>query len=584
MTLNAPNNQYCVPDARQSIIDTYGWTINDGGESDDCSYQSSEAFITTWKTDNPGVTAANQITIVVDNQFSYNFNIDWGDGSVEENLTASVMHTYNTPGTYDVKISGDFPNISFNAGQRAVGTAPINLDAPKLIGIKQWGDVEFSSLYFAFAGCTNLDVTATDVPIFKGTSLLSGVFLECASLVGNTAFENWQTSQILGFGLAFNGASKFNQNIGGWDISGTIPYSNKLRNTITDKQNPEELEGFEMFVNSGVTFETYDAILNGFASQSNIPTNFNIGIGAVPYCDGEGARNILVEQYGWILDDGGKVENCNEDIDLDGILDQYDSCLNTIQGAVVNANGCALIAANAFQVQVVTPSCITSTDGAIKVTSNLSDYTMNVTVEGKQFSKTITDVVVSENTIIENLATGQYLVTIAMPDALFEQTYGVTVHSLEGITSKLAEVDKTTGKVTYAVSGSKEYEVSVNGVSTKYQFNSTQEQTIELALDTGVAEVIIKGKNDCQGIFTDTISVGNLVTVYPTKTEDYITVMATELKEITVYGLDGRQLLHTVANEGESSKTINLNALAAAMYLVKVKAKNKEQTIKVIKQ
>jgi hypothetical protein len=46
-------------------------------------------FVTTWKTDNPGVSGSNQITIPT-NGGGYNYNVDWGDGNT------STGHTGNT--------------------------------------------------------------------------------------------------------------------------------------------------------------------------------------------------------------------------------------------------------------------------------------------------------------------------------------------------------------------------------------------------------------------------------------------------------------------------------------------------------
>ena len=44
---------------------------------------SSQAFITTWKTDNPGTSGNNQITIPTTGS-GYSYYVDWGDGIVED--------------------------------------------------------------------------------------------------------------------------------------------------------------------------------------------------------------------------------------------------------------------------------------------------------------------------------------------------------------------------------------------------------------------------------------------------------------------------------------------------------------------
>ena len=111
----APQNQFCLAEeARQNIIDTYGWTINDSGRAADCG-TTQRPFITTWKTDNPGISADNQITIPTFPEETYNYTVDWGDGTIESiTASASPTHTYAEPGTYTVAITGDFPRIFFN--------------------------------------------------------------------------------------------------------------------------------------------------------------------------------------------------------------------------------------------------------------------------------------------------------------------------------------------------------------------------------------------------------------------------------------------------------------------------------------
>lgn len=70
---------------------------------------ATDKFMTTWKTDNSGVSGANQITIFTSRNYSYTYTIDWGDGTIEKRVTGDKTHTYATPGIYTVSISGSFP-------------------------------------------------------------------------------------------------------------------------------------------------------------------------------------------------------------------------------------------------------------------------------------------------------------------------------------------------------------------------------------------------------------------------------------------------------------------------------------------
>ena len=70
--------------------------------------QAQVEFITTWKTDNPGASNDNQITIPTGNG-TFGYTVNWGDGSNDSMVyTGDAMHTYATSGTYTVKITGDF--------------------------------------------------------------------------------------------------------------------------------------------------------------------------------------------------------------------------------------------------------------------------------------------------------------------------------------------------------------------------------------------------------------------------------------------------------------------------------------------
>ncbi|RNC88615.1 MAG: BspA family leucine-rich repeat surface protein [Allomuricauda sp.] len=206
VTLDAPQNEFCLSEsARQSIIDTYNWTINDAGKAVDCQ----SPFVTTWKTDNPGASADNQITIPTFTGETYDYTVDWGDGTSDTNVTGDITHTYTTPGIYTVSITGDFPRIYFN----------FSGDSTKILSVDQWGDQVWSSMNSAFGGCSNLDVLASDNPNLSNSTDMTFMFAGCESLQGTGAFNTWDTSSITLMTSLFSGATSFNQNISAWNTS-----------------------------------------------------------------------------------------------------------------------------------------------------------------------------------------------------------------------------------------------------------------------------------------------------------------------------------------------------------------------------
>jgi surface protein len=189
------------------------------------------SFVTTWKTDNSGVSASNQITIPTSSGLTYNYDVDWGDSSSDTGLTGDATHTYATPGTYTVTITGTFPGMFFVAGG----------DKEKILSVENWGDIEWGAFSGAFFGCSNLEINATDAPDLSGVSDMtysfrgSGLTTEDLSgwdissvtfMLGtfqDTAFNGdistWDVSNVTNLAALFYNATSFNGDISGWDTS-----------------------------------------------------------------------------------------------------------------------------------------------------------------------------------------------------------------------------------------------------------------------------------------------------------------------------------------------------------------------------
>src|SRR5690606_22970099 len=177
VSLGANGLTYCEgAEARQQLIDDFEWTITDDREADDCDGGGIDPadpnhFITIWKTDNDGPSGDDQITIPAGGEFTYtwvdtNNPASTGSGSGNDGTTI----TFPQAGTYEIRIAptGSSP---FNGIQFA---AFVSGDKLKLLEIKNWGGIHWSE--FAFGGCTNLSVTATDIPDLSGVTDLSFAF------------------------------------------------------------------------------------------------------------------------------------------------------------------------------------------------------------------------------------------------------------------------------------------------------------------------------------------------------------------------------------------------------------------------
>lgn len=353
VNFNAGSSQFCQSEAaRQKLIEDFGWTITDGGKAADCE-EPQRPFITTWKTDNPGVSDDNQITIPTFEGEVYDYTVHWGDGTSDTGVTGDITHTYEIPGTYEVSIRGTFPRIYFG----------LQTDSDKLLFINQWGDIVWSSMDGAFFNCTRMDVLATDIPDLTLVSNMDGMFGFCPSMKGNSSFANWDVSNVTSIRSLF-AFSDFNQDIGNWDTSNVesmfavfidtpfnqdisrwntskvtdtrqmfseTPFNQELSNwdvsNVTDMNGMFEQSSFDqniadwdigkvtdlsgMFFGSGLSSSNYDSTLIAWSGRQ-VQNGVKFDAGFSQFCSGQAARQKLIDDFGWTITDGGRAEDCEE--------------------------------------------------------------------------------------------------------------------------------------------------------------------------------------------------------------------------------------------------------------------------------
>ena len=167
---------------------------------------SDSDFVTTWKTNNPGESNYNQITIPIDETLVYNYNVDWNnDGTFDEfGITESIIHTFAVEGTYTIRISGVFPRIYFTEDKR------------KIISIDQWGSQPWTTMAYALYGCSMIEGNATDTPDLSNVTDMSYMFF--GADIFNQDINDWDTSNITNMQRTFS-QTNFNKSLDNWDTS-----------------------------------------------------------------------------------------------------------------------------------------------------------------------------------------------------------------------------------------------------------------------------------------------------------------------------------------------------------------------------
>ena len=227
-------------------------TATNAGGSADVTFllKIQSPFITTWQ-----IAAANEsITLPLVSGVTYNFRVDWGDGSdsiISSWDSPDKVHLYVAAGTYTVKIYGQIPQIKFyGSGVES-----------KIRTVEQWGTSKWTSMDHAFANCSNFQITALDKPDLSEAQNLSAMFMNASNF--NSDISGWNTQTITNMSYMFKNASVFNQTINGWDTSNVIDMSYMFSGALAFNQMLD-LWNTQSVVNMSAMFEN---------SNFNMPLN-----------------------------------------------------------------------------------------------------------------------------------------------------------------------------------------------------------------------------------------------------------------------------------------------------------------------
>lgn len=336
------------------------------------------AFVSQWKTDNAGGVSNNdQIQLPLIGTGTYDFNVDWGDGSnddITSDLDPEVTHTYGAAGTYTVTITGDIEGFRFNNAK----------DKTKIISIDSWGPLRLGGTAGAFFyGCENLEIPATDRLDMTGTTDLTSAFRGCTSLttapsfltldttlvtsldntfrgctnfdqpltnlntsnvtslraflrdciVWNHPVNQFDVSSVTNFSRMFHGASAFNQPVSLWDTSQAQNMGNMFRNAVAfDKTvgnfDTSNVTTFASMFNGATAFDqdVHDFDIASMTDATDMMTGSAFSI--VNY-------NLLLGVNGWAFD-----PNINNNVTFSAGTAQYSpGNAATARAMLVNVNG-----------------------------------------------------------------------------------------------------------------------------------------------------------------------------------------------------------------------------------------------------
>ena len=285
------------------------------------------------------------------------------------------------------------------------------------------------------------------------------------------------------------------------------------------------------------------------------------------------------------VDGDGIGDVCDSDNDNDGVLNDNDQCPNTTPGTVVNVNGCEIVSlpATAFTVQSTAITCPGSGNGSITVVlaSGLPEGTYNavLTENGQQLASSN----FIEGTVsFENLEGGNYELCFTA-DTLsgFERCTEVVLYEPEPLAVQ-SVVNTSGSEVTLELAGGESFEITLN--DKKFV---TSESSISLALDRIENTIEVRGAQDCQGVYTETIIVSNKVFIYPNpvlngKVSVYLGDSSLELAYAELYDFSGNKIYGKEQQASAGVIELNVNGLRPGIYMIQVRTGNKLITHKLV--
>ncbi len=266
-------------------------------------------FVSTWDTESTsgGSSDDDQIALPLTSSGTYDFIVDWGDGSAPDEITtwdqAETTHTFTEAGPQTISITGTISGFSFaNGGDRL-----------KLTDVSEWGPLHLGNNGGYFYGAENLDISAVDAPDLAGTTNMTNAFRGASALTAD--LSGWETGSVTTMRSMFQGAVQFNSDISGWDVSHVTSMRSTFQGAEAFDQDLGEwdisnvADMANMFAGGsevGLSLDNYTALLVGWGTQpAQLVVDFDAGNSYYNPTLATTGRDRLTGTFGWTITDSG---------------------------------------------------------------------------------------------------------------------------------------------------------------------------------------------------------------------------------------------------------------------------------------
>lgn len=193
---------------------------------------TTQNFITQWNLATAG-SGGTQLTFGTATSGPVNYawqEISPGTASGGGSWTGATLTITGLPAGATIRLEiapANFQRIIIGSGT----------DSDRLTQIEQWGTTAWTSMQNAFRGCTNLQVTASDIPDLSGVTDMSSMFESCNNLNSPSNIGTWNTATVTNMTFMFYDATSFNQDIGAWNTSAVTNMSTMFSEALAFNQD-----------------------------------------------------------------------------------------------------------------------------------------------------------------------------------------------------------------------------------------------------------------------------------------------------------------------------------------------------------
>ena len=318
---NTKNNNPASTDADKLLtIEQWG---NIAWQDLDDAFEGADNLVIN-ATDEPDLSAITNLSDMFKYATSFNGKIGEWDTSSVENMTNMFQGTqFNQDiGDWDTSsvttMHGMFASASaFNQDISEWDTSSVTSMQSTFFGaiafnqdIGEWDTSQVTTMQnmFRAASAFNQDISTWDT---SSVTTMAQMFRSAYAF--NQDIGEWNTSSVTTMAQMFRYATAFNQDIGNWNTSSVKDMGNMFEEARAFDQNIGSWEinnvtnMGNMLSSSGLSIKNYDATLSGWAAQavkSDI-TGITLGAEGLKYRLSGDDRQLLIDSYGWTINDAG---------------------------------------------------------------------------------------------------------------------------------------------------------------------------------------------------------------------------------------------------------------------------------------